>query len=454
MKPFQNSVLPPLDWALDTSFPAGPNTWSGQPTKVLPVTTKYTPGEHPAAEEKNYLENDRGARITEARNDLRRLQRLADMNGLRNPVYDTNVTDQYTGACVTSKGRVYVHKRGPKGFLLAPGGNLLSIDYPPTGNNRSTCAVANDAELVLFGDDDPAYGGAKIFDAETSTFSTVSSGGGATHQLLDAQASSAGGWVGLWVAGGAFQPYSVNASGPRTYRADSGRSLQFRSVDSAGTVGSNTASAALGTAMSANFTSGDIVRMFLVREGQALNTGLMVLVSGILGVKHFAFYSSDNGTNWTTVTLPAPYAGVDASASVEYCLLTGRFVLAISKGTETKTYYSNDAGVTWNLIATIAKNATHPGKGAFAPYDIRRMSSGLLVTVSFSVTPASGTTFWPVHASEDGGETWHLAGNVLRSGLPNAYMSLAGGDLPIGIFGADGNGGFLGNSGLFGFADR
>lgn len=454
MKPFQASVVAPLDWALDTAYPAGGNTWSGQPTKVAPVTTKYTPGEHPAAEEKNFLENDRAQRLNEARNDLRRIQRLADMAGLRLPVYDTNVTDQYTGACVTAKGRVYVHKRGPKGFFVAPGGNLLSINYPATGNNRSTCAVANDGEKILFGDDDPAYGGAKIYDADALTFSAVTVGGGGTSQVIDAQASGSG-WASLWVAGGSFQPYAAGATGPRTYRADSGRSLQFRAIDSAGNVGANTASAALGTAMSANFTTADIIRIFLVREGVPASAGgLMVLVSGILGVKHFAHYSSDDGANWTAVTLPAPYAGVDASASLEYCTLTGRFILAIAKSTESKTYYSSDGGVTWNLIATIARDNTHPGKGCFAPYDLRRMSSGLLSAISFSVTPVSGTTFWPVHVSDDGGLTWHHGGNIIRSGLPNSYMTLAGADLPLGIFGGDTNGGFIGNNGLFGFGDR
>lgn len=44
-------------WATEANYPAGPNPWNGQPTKVQPSGDLWTPNTKAAAEERNWLDN-------------------------------------------------------------------------------------------------------------------------------------------------------------------------------------------------------------------------------------------------------------------------------------------------------------------------------------------------------------------------------------------------------------
>lgn len=55
---------PITPWANTPNYPAGGNPWNGQPTKVAPAYTYFTPNVPPAAQEMNYILNQRDAILT------------------------------------------------------------------------------------------------------------------------------------------------------------------------------------------------------------------------------------------------------------------------------------------------------------------------------------------------------------------------------------------------------
>lgn len=438
MLPFTPSIGIALRFATDTNYPAGVETWSGAATKVLPVATKLTPKEHPAAEELNYLFNDRGERLTEARNDLLSVRQRADAASLR---YTGNVTEDLRGATATASGRLFRcvcslvptaqdFARVIKGFSSP---KMFGFAAQPAiaGNRTPTFVQANNAELVLIGDSPSSY----IYDADTGAFSAAITLPG-TSVIVDAiPAASGSGWLALCNANLAIGAFAAGLSAPRTFKSQ-GANWEVRTISAAGAIGADTASAGIaGAEAGGGFAVNDAIRPHLIR---GKGSDVMVLFSGRVLNQRYAAFSSDDGATWATVTLPT-IAGV-VTATIEYCSITEAFVLALDNGVGSRVYNSTDSGVTWNVIGggafgTYARGAA-PGYGAFTfgPYDMRRMASGLLVTLSTPVTDTLGGVYTPVHVSSDGGVSWNLAEMLPDIGsVPqylathsSAYMALGG----------------------------
>ena len=434
MLPFNPSIFPALRFALDTNYPAGVETWSGAAVKVLPAATKLTPKEHPAAEELNYIFNDRGERLTEARADLLSVRQRADASSLR---YTGNVTEDLRGVTATASGRLFRcvcslvptaqdFARVIKGFSSPKMFGFAA--QPAIGGNRTpTFVQANNGELVLMGDSPSSY----IYNADTGAFSAAITLPG-TSVIVDAiPAASGSGWLALCNANLAIGAFAAGVSAPRTFKA-LGANWEVRTISAAGAIGADTASAGIaGAEAGGGFAVNDAIRPHLIR---GKGSDVMVLFSGRVLNQKYAAFSPDDGATWSAVTLPV-IAGV-VTSTIEYCSITEAFVLALDNGVGSRVYNSTDGGVTWNVLGGTYARGAAPGYGAFTfgPYDIRRMASGLLVSLSTVVTDTLGGVYTPVHVSSDGGVTWNLAEMLPDIGsVPqylathsNAYMALGG----------------------------
>lgn len=417
MTPFANSIVQAMRRALTTLYPAGVNTWSGQPTKVTPVATLLTPGEHPAAEEINYLDNDRGERLTEARADMIQVQRRGEIASLRSTC---GATEDIRAACVTASGKMFRHTAGTANAFarVVPGydrsaAHIFGFVGAPNDSalNMSTVLCAN-GELVFRGG---AAGGPPacwIYDATAGTFSAGIYLGGGTEMALDAiPAASGGGWVVLGTSDIAYSAFTVNLSAPRTFKATGIGAFTIRTVSTAGAIGADTASGALAAAeVSGGFAPGDTIRPHLIR-GKA--SDIMFLVSGRALSKKYAAFSADDGATWTSVTLPDPFAAAPTPSTftVEYCSITEAFVLIVDCFTATNVYNSTDGGATWTQLGATYYRAPAASWAVltFGAYDLRRMSSGVLVALSHVAADLGGVLYSPLHVSDDGGVSWHLA---------------------------------------------
>lgn len=413
-------------WATSGLYPAVPaSLWAGQPQKVTPVADTLTPGEHPAAEELNFLIHDRFVRLSEAKDDIRATQRAFEVASLKNYTRRTGIDDA-RGLAVTDKDKAFL-STGGRIYQVAPSG-LLSVNLPPggTGNVYALGAAAN-GEKVLFGHS-PA--GGYIYDADTDTYTATSVGSGTLYMLEAAKCGT--GWVTLWcnaTAGAGVGGYSANVSGPRTYAKTGTCGFQLRTVSDTGVVGSDTSTALWQGILSA-VTAGQPCRVALVRMGNDYQ--YFALASAVVGSVRAACYSGDSGATWTNRTLPDPYSGAAATLwQVEWDAYTEQLVLTVTKILETKVYHSTDFGANWTDVATFTADATHPGKGCFAPLDLRATPSGMLVAVSNPITDVGGTTRWPIHVSSDAGLTWHMTGLVDKTGAAGNILALCGDRTPV-----------------------
>lgn len=436
---FYPSILAPRTWATGT-YPAGPDPWAGGAQRIDPVANQFTPGEHPAAQEVNYLVGHSSDRLGEARADLIALARIHEATSVRDAATQA---EELRGIAMTPSGRVFKlakHASAGDAFgLLGPEGFALQFAAAPNagGNNTPTCVSAN-GENVLFGDSPDSY----IYDAAGNLFSgAVNTGGAAT--LLEAQ-PIAGGWLTVWADSASFAAGATAVLGPRTFEADPARSFQIRTVTTAGVVDADTASVALAGAM-ATFANNDWLHLHLVRKSA---TEFFFLVSGNTGQKRFAAYSSDAGATWTTSTLPNPFPASDTTWTAEYCEITSTLLLAVSDATTTNVYRSTDLGASWVLGNSGTRNGSTPSDGPFSLYDMRRGASGLIYGVGYDLLSAGGIGFRPVFASVDG-VAWHMVAAVSVSGT--GWPTLAAQDAPFQALGGAGYGARYPQPGLSGF---
>lgn len=407
---FAPTISTPRTWAETVNFPAGGNPWNGNPLKLDPVANYFTPNEKPPAEDLNFLFNDTSRRLGEARSDGRLLAAYAQMQSLGTLTVAT--TENLRCAAMTANGRVFrLEKHGTTNLYnftrVATGGVRYPFaSIPITAGNLAPNVLVPNGEKVLIGDSPSAY----IYDADAGTFG-ASIDPGAAQTLVDAIPTTAGNWLALYASASNFAAGTATSTkrGPRAFVCNTTTTFQVRTV-SQSAVGADTAGGGIPAAIGAGngFTTGDDIRVSFIRAGEG-TSNVFFMVSGNVGSHRAAAYSSNNGATWTARTLPDPYAGNDCTWAVEWCELTSRLVLVVSRGgNATATYYSPDYGANFYLIAS--KSVLSPAVFSFNPYDIARMSSGVLVGISNAITDMVAANYRPIHASVDGGVTWaHVA---------------------------------------------
>jgi hypothetical protein len=449
MLPFLPSIRAALRFATDALYPAGVETWSGAAVKVAPVANKLTPNEHPAAEELNYLFNDRGEALTECRADLKAIQRRAEIASLRRL---SEGVEDLRSVAVTASGKMFRATHGNAypftrvGSYTTVIAKFLAFVGAPDYNvgDEQTVLSANGEKVLRC----CAAGGPPacwIYDADLGTFSAGIYMGGGTELGLDAiPAYSGGGWVVLGHSDINYGNSIVNLSAPRTFQATGIGAFTVRTISSAGAIGADTASGALAAGeASGGFAPGDTLRTHMVRgKGQ----DIMILLSGRAGSTKYAAISGDDGATWSSVTLPDPFAGAPfpSTFTVEWCSITEAFVLIVDAFTQTNVYNTTDNGVTWVQLGATYNRAPAASWGVhtFGPYDLRRMSSGVLVALSHVCQDTTGGFLSPLHVSEDGGLTWNLANLVA---LPGAgFHTLAVSGAPIMALGGGSNNSWYG----------
>ncbi len=442
MIPFKPSIASPIPWATAASYPAGAFTWSGQPTKVVPAVPYWTPGEHPAAEEFNAFQSDNSLRLKEAKADLEKLQRQGEITSLKTYVTTAGANDAMA-ACCTASGRTYmiqnyngggasslVEMVGPYGLRYSmPGAGMGT-----TGGNLKPSALVANGELVLACDSPLAS--STVYNCDTDV-ATALTGAGATRPIDAATLGT--GWIGVFTDTLSFGGYTANATGPRVYTNAAAQLLSIKWITNAGVCSNAGASAAM---IAAPAAFGAVpIRLLFTKLGS--DSRYFFCYSGWFNLSSLATaaFTLDGGATWTASTLPDPYPVTNTIVSAEWCPLTSMLVLSVMKTTETKIYTSADYGATWNLQRTYTKAAANPATAFFAPIDLRRMASGLLVATGYPVLDQAALSSWPILVSEDGID-WHVAGCCI--GVPAGSMfTISGQDMPFGIFSGGSNGWFV-----------
>lgn len=441
---FKPSILAARLWATVANYVAGPDAWNGQPTKANPVADFFTPGEHPAAEELNYLLNDRYSRLTEARTDLIALERIHEATSAAHVIQRA---EQILGVATTAAGRTFrlaqTASAGTALALLGAEAHALPFSSLPSagGNNLPTCVSAN-GERVLYGEDPDSY----IYDVAGGTFSAaISAGVGIT--ILEAQPISTGGWLAIWVNGAGFNsgiPTSVR--GPRTYRAHPANTFEARTVSNAGVVGSDAGSSSLANAMtSGGFANNDYMHTAFVKKD---DQSFFFLISSDTGQKRRGVYTTDQGASWSASTLPNPFPADDCTWTAEYSPISERLLLAVSNGVTTNVYRSTDMGANWILGNSGQRNSSSGASGSFSLYDMRRAASGVVYGIGYTFTSVLGAAYYPVYASIDG-VAWHMVAVVNETGFGRPMLAMQ--DTPFVAFGGADSGAYYPRPGLAGF---
>lgn len=439
---FKPTIIDARQWATG-NYPAGAFSWSGTPKRVDPVANQHTPGEHPAAQEINFLVGDASDRLREARADLLRIQRINEAAAMQ---WLTTDATEVAGVAVTPRGRVVVGAFAAGALdhstMISNSRRFAFGATPATGgNNTPTCCVAN-GEKVLCGDSPNSF----IADCDSpGLYTTVTPGG--TSMLLDA-VSDGTGWIGLFSNSLTAGNNTTNVRGPRVFRGQPAASLEVRTVNAAGAVGSDTANSHVQNALSI-YTTDEAVKLALIRCG----TGTIAFFSSAFTGEKFRFSTSiDGGNTWVNqaANLPLPYPGQDVVGSLEWDSISSCLVLAMSRGTRTTFYRSFDLGATWLSSGEHVRNGTDPGAGSLVScYDLRRSASGVIMAVGFSVMAVTAASYFPVFASIDQGRTWMHVGMVpdAAAGFPTFCAQ----DAPLMSLGGAGNGFSVPIVPLFGF---
>jgi len=431
---YKPTIVAAIPWCnVTVNYPAGPQDWAGLPVAVNPIGDHFPADSHPPAEYFNALFKDDRLRLGEARADLLSVARWAEAGSLT--AYASQ-TDAIRGACVTDKGRIFRSAYSGGGVVdfarVAPGGRALGFTtLPAAGGNLLPCGLCASGRYVLMTDSPNSY----IFDSEGQTFSAAVT---IAPSVFVEAIPTATGFLALSVDAANFATEVAGISGPRCYSANPARILDVYPITTAGVVGAASGASALNNLITtAGFVLTDLMKVHFIRCGSDANS--FILLSGEIGQKRAAVYSTDTGATWTAVTLPNPYPANDCTWAVEWCTITSRLLLVVSWGSRTTVYASTDLGVNWTQVeAEYLSDVTGPGLGDFSAHEIRRMANGSIMAIGYLRTDVFSVNYWPVYVTHDGGVTWHYVSSIPDAGAVG-YPQLALGDAGVMVVGGRGN---------------
>lgn len=360
------------DFAPDANYPAGPDTWNGNPTKVAPpglASVGFTPGQGNAAQYHNYLHHTRATESAAAKTAI------SDVLTFVGQAQALNFPVRLTGPGGASQNGALFASATGRWYVLCQSENVWSsVDLGVTWSQESGVASAGAGENTFNGDAD-ASGNVVIatstryvfaLDASTATWTRVDVYGGAWSSIAHvAYSPTASAWVWIGETAGVL---AVNVS------AD-------RATWNPGGVPGGTSWSASALDMAANKTSGRVV------------------VAGSFGAGAVRVAYSDNGgLAWTTLasdlatTITSPtvlHLTHNADESAWY------LVIGETSGTPScEVWRSTDDGASWTKVATLAN------------WCLRRIAGfgALLVSV------ATGASRNEVVYSIDAGATWKKIG--------------------------------------------
>lgn len=397
-------------WATDTNYGAGAQPWSSQPIKVEPPSPAggFVPGQGAGAPYVNKLLSDAFTQDTNAKTALTTLKTEAQAHAARVLLWAGQSPAlnwlRATSGIGTIRHAGY-SKLDDAWYVCSDDADVRMSDdqgvswssnlvLSVTGGEDCTqVAIAADGKVVVSTKTNVVYTYDPATDTPTHTaLSSTSHVGGAAALVVFEPISAKFVWMG------------INAS----------NNLLARRASSPGTSWSAATTAPTGTWSGAAETA----------KAMAVNpvSGRVVYVAGTSSTVMKIATSDDGGANWTTQTdLTISISGGPLYVSLVYDTERAKWTCTLSNSSTASQVFESSDGITWTLIATLAK------------IQLRRMAclgGGLLIAAA----NISGTSFVSVAGigivySTDGGTTWLVGGQ---------RMSAA-----VGVFGDENSGGVV-----------
>lgn len=370
-------------WA-NGNYPVSANPWSGTPYQVDPNYTAFTPGQAPSAQEMNFIVAGLLAGCQAAQTDAVNFSANTLPSGFAHPrsaVFDpTRGLWLLGGISPPTAGPAIQYNYGgdhalwSAGAMTIPGSagqSIVGLGVSPLGKNYFAACTDGAGTFVDF------YSG----DVGATWHNITSFLGTTTHAEY---LTFNGNLVGAFGASGANAFIDVITN------------------PDAATPGGWTSTTVTGvTAAEWLLKASPTVAVAIPRNSGATT-----------------YYTSANGTTWTTRTFDSSIvAGPDTPMTLTYNAALALFVLAVFVGTggnPTRIATSQD-GVTWTAIHTIGTSFTGPGLYLADLTSVNAILVGV-TNDNATVAPQAAAGVSRVVYSPDGGNSWYFSPAVLGAG--------------------------------------
>lgn len=383
-------VVPP-NWALEANYPAGPNLWNGQPTKVQPSGDLWIPNTKAAAEERNYLDNAMCNSLVSLTAGLASLPAIS---------WSAQVAVTSLPASANSEGAAIWD---PLNHLWWIG---VTVPGTPDTMHLYTASGLGDPWVDRSGAGPVSAAGgfiAGLAQAETAVNSSVYSlsvvkpGTNAQyHQYLDGTGWTIGAVISsTTIARLPIIPFYPGACfiSAVADTATAGNCGIYTSADSDGA-----------STWTLRQAAGTTATDWLLKSNQVTYQGETMALAIPQNVGQNTYWSTTNGTTWTAQSLggllPSPYKPT-ALAWASDSLGSGWWLTGDDGSNHKKILKSYD-GINWTLVNSLTAGQTE-GMTGMGPLLVMTIGSG-----------AAGSSSLLVY-STDGGITWYQSPAYLNA---------------------------------------